>query len=210
MTSARIARLGLLALGGFVAAVGLEHALRPDLPPARHFVSEYGRGSTRILQSAAFVAWAGSMVAAAALAVRLPDGPGRPARLGRWVTTGALGLSAAGALLCAAFMTQTVGGQLPGGVRRTTAGRLHDLGTLLVLAGLVVAALAALAALRDRRYTVEAVVLALVLVAVVPVLVALHIDAPGWGQRAFIAVGCTWLWRFDAAVLRGPGAQRNA
>jgi hypothetical protein len=191
--AARVARWGL---GAFVGIVVAEHALRPGLAPGQHFVSEYGVGSTAPLQSAAFVAWSASMAAAALLSPP-PPAPRRP--LARAVVAGALAVAALGALACAAFATQTVAGRLPDGVARTTAGRLHDLGTLLILAGLLVAALAGVRLIGRRRHTLEVAGLAVALVAVVPVLVALGIDAPGWGQRAFILVGCLWQWRFVAA-----------
>ncbi len=54
-------------------------------------------------------------------------------RVARAVAVGALGAATAGLLLAAAFATQTVAGELPAGVERTTAGRLHDFGTLLIL-----------------------------------------------------------------------------
>lgn len=185
----------LAGLAAFLVIVGVEHLLRPDLPPPDHFVSEYSRGSTKPLQVVAFAAWTASMAAAAALAARaLPRG--RP--VSRTVAVLALGVATAGGALAAAFTSQTIAGQLPAGVQRTLGGRLHDLGTLFILAGLVVAALASLRLVRRTRYRLTVVGLGVALVAVVPVLVALRIDAPGIGQRAFILIGCAWLWRFAA------------
>jgi hypothetical protein len=189
-----------LALGGlaaFLALVAIQHLLRPDLPPAEHFVSEYARGSTRPLQVAAFLLWAASMLAGAWLAAH--GGPPRR-RVARAVAAGALVVAGGGALLAAVFASQTVAGELPPGVARTAAGRLHDLGTLLVLAGLVVAALASLRLVPRTGYRLTVAALGLLLLAVVPVLVALGLDAPGIGQRAFILVGCAWQWRFAASV----------
>ena len=122
-------------------------------------------------------------------------------------------MATAGLLLCAGWTTQTVGGELPAGVRRTTGGRLHDLGTLLILAGLVVAALASLRLLAGRRYRLAVVGLGVALLAIVPVLVALGIGAPGIGQRAFILVGVAWQWCFAGAAgarVRWGGARRTA
>jgi hypothetical protein len=118
----------------------------------------------------------------------------------------ALAVAAVGAVLCAAFATQTVAGTLPAGVVRTTGGRLHDLGTGLILVGELVAALAA-TRLLPGAYRIEVVVLAVALLGIVPLLVALGIDAPGWGQRAVIAVGCVWQWRLTVRVRTGALSQ---
>jgi hypothetical protein len=45
-------------VAGFTGLVALEHLLRPDLPPARRFFSEYGRGRTRSVRAAALACWA--------------------------------------------------------------------------------------------------------------------------------------------------------
>jgi Protein of unknown function (DUF998) len=182
----------------FVAIVAAEHLLRTDLPPADHFVSEYGRGWTQPLQVVAFVAWAASMAAAARLATHLD----RTRPFARALVAGALAVAAAGTLLTAAFATQTIAGELPPGEVRTVAGRLHDTGTLLILAGLLLAALASLRLVRARGYRLTVVALGVLLLAVVPVLVALGLDAPGAGQRAFILLGCAWQWRFSIAAER--------
>lgn len=185
-----------VALGGvaaFVVLVAVQHPLRSDLPPLERFVSEYAVGWTAPLQAAAFLCWAASMAAAAVLAARARPA-GRP--VARGLTVLALAVATGGALLAALFPTQTVAGELPAGVVRTLGGRLHDLGTLFILAGLVVAALAALRLVRRRGYRIAVPLLGLGLLAIVPVLVALGIDAPGLGQRGFILVGCLWQWAF--------------
>jgi Protein of unknown function (DUF998) len=187
-----VARIGLAA---FVGLVALEHVLRPGLPPADHFVSEYAHGSTAAVQTVAFLAWAGATGACAVLAARQP---GRP--VARALTVVALGAATAGLLVAAAFHTQTVGGELPAGVRRTVGGRLHDLGTLAILAGLLVAALASLRLVPRLGYRVTALALGVTLVAIVPVLVAVRWDAPGIGQRGFILVGILWQWVFARAA----------
>jgi Protein of unknown function (DUF998) len=192
-------RVALAGVAAFVVLVAVEHPLRPDLPPGEHFVSEYAVGWTKPVQTVAFAAWAASMGACAVLAARARP-PGRP--VSRTVAVAALATAAAGGVLTVLFATQTVAGRLPAGVARTTAGRLHDFGTLLILAGLVAGALASLRLVRHRGYRVTVALLGVLLVAVVPLLVALRIDAPGLGQRAFILIGCAWQWRF-ASTARG-------
>jgi hypothetical protein len=186
-------------LAGFTGLVALEHLLRPDLPPAERFISEFGRGWTQPVHVAAFACWAVAGGGCAALAARAP----RP-RTARVLAAGAFAVAAAGAALAAAFATQTVGGELPADVERTLPGRLHDAGTLLILGGLLVAALASLALIRTGRYRLTIAGLAAALVGIVPALVALRIDAPGIGQRGFVLIGCAFQWAFASQL---PGAQ---
>ena len=197
-----------LALGGtaaFLLVVAALHLLRPDVSLVERFVSEYGRGWSGPLMSVAFACWAVGIGATAVVAARARP-PGRP--VARVLTAGGLAVAAAGAGLATLFATQTVAGELPAGVARTSAGRLHDLGTLLLLAGLLLAALASLRLVRGLRYRLTVAGLAVVLLAIVPVLVALGFDAPGLGQRGFILVGCAFLWRFvvEAGAAGRPGA----
>ncbi len=191
----RADHLVIAGVSVFVALVALQHPLRADLPPAEHFVSEYARGSTAPLQVAAFLAWGAAGVGCVACALRRHERP-----VARAITAGALAVAVAGTLLAAAFATETVAGERPPGLERTLGGRLHDLGSLFILAGLVVAALASLRLVRSRRYRVAVLALGLALLAIVPVLVALEIDAPGIGQRGFILVGLLWQWQFARAT----------
>ena len=184
-----LARGGLLAFAGLVV---LMHVLRPGLDPAERFVSEYGRGWTQPLMIAAFLAWAVGTAACVAVARRT----GGERRVARGIVVAALCVAALGLVVAAAFASQTVGGELPENVRRTTAGRLHDIGTLCILAGLLVAAPASTRLLRSGRYRWTVAGLAVVLLGIVPVLVAVGADAPGIGQRGFILVGLAWQWAF--------------
>ncbi len=152
------------------------------------------------MQVVAFAAWALATSACLALARAV-----RRRRVARAIVVGGLGIAVAGLAIAAAFATQTVAGELPEGVTRTTAGRLHDFGTLLILAGLVVAAAASVRLLSPGRYRLTVLALGIALFAIVPVLVALGIDAPGVGQRLFILVGIAWQWTFAGATSRWRG-----
>lgn len=166
-------------LAGFVGLVALLHLLRADdLPPADHFISEYARGDLGWVMVLAFLSWAASLALLA--------------RRWRGVVRWALVLGALGALGAGLFPTQTVAGELPEGVVRTLGGRLHDWATLLIFVGLVVAALASAVVVRRRGFRLAVAGLAVALFAVVPVLVALELDAPGIGQRGFVLVGVAW------------------
>jgi len=192
---------GLLAFIGLVAA---QHPLRSDLPAGGHFISEYATGSTATLQFVAFACWAIALGAGAALAARAPAPPGR--RRARGAVALGLGLAAAGIVLSALFATQTVAGVLPPGVPRTTEGRLHDIGTLAAFAGLVLAAAASLRLDMQRSYRVSLAALTVILMLTVPALVALGIDAPGIGQRAFILVACAFQWRLAVELVHAAGS----
>lgn len=194
-----LVRSGLLS---FVGVVALLHVLRPDLAPSERFVSEYARGWSEPLQVLAFLAWALATGAAALLAARA--GRGRP--VARSIAVVALVAATAGMVVAAAFTTQTVGGELPAGAVRTTEGRLHDLGTVAILFGLLLAALASIRLVRRRGYRLAVAALGVALLAIVPVLVALGVDAPGIGQRGFILVGVAWLWVFARQADHGGGA----
>ncbi len=185
-----LARSGLVV---FVGLVALEHLLRPGLPPAERFISEYGRGATQPLHVAAFAAWAVACVGCAVVAARRRSRP-----VARVLTVAGFAAAAAGAVLAAVFITQTVAGELPAGVARTAGGRLHDLGTLFILGGLIVAALASLRLVPVRRYRLGVGLLGVVLLAIVPTLVALGLDAPGLGQRGFVLTGVAFQWWFTA------------
>ena len=185
-----LARSGLVV---FVGLVALEHLLRPGLPPAERFISEYGRGATQPLHVAAFGAWAVACGGCAVVAARRRSRP-----VARVLTVAGFAAAAAGAVLAAVFATQTVAGELPAGVARTAGGRLHDLGTLFILGGLIVAALASLRLVPVRRYRLGVGLLGVVLLAIVPTLVALGLDAPGLGQRGFVLTGVAFEWWFTA------------
>jgi hypothetical protein len=189
-------RIATGALALTVALVALQHATRTDLPPADHFVSEYANGGGGWVMQLAFAAWAAGLAALAALVWRG----------GHRVVAALVAVGAAGAVLCGLFATQTVAGELPAGVARTDEGRLHDVGSLLVLAGLLLGALLLAARRRDRPLRRGTLALAAWLLLFPAVLIGAEVDAPGWGQRGIIASGWAWqalvLWR-----LRYPTSQ---
>lgn len=175
----RSTKAAALGLAGFVGLVVVQHLYRDDLPAGQHFVSEYANGDGGFVQVVAFGSWAASF-AVQALLTRTT------------VTRLALGVAAVGSVMTAAFATVTVAGELPAGMTKSTTGQLHDIGSLLIFAGLLVAAPASTRALRRRGYRLTIAVLGLALLATVPLMVALGLDEPGWGQRMFIAIGCAW------------------
>ena len=204
LSCARAARLGLLARGGlltFVALVALEHPLRSDLPAPDHFISEYASGSTYPIAILAFLAWGIGMAATAVLAWRQ----------GLRAVGLLLAVAALGTCVAAAFATQTVAGVLPPGAVRTTAGRLHDLGTLAIFVGLLGAALWGLRHLRTRRYRLGLLACAGALVAAPGILVAAGLDWPGIGQRAIVLVGVAlgWLLVSELERFRATRARRT-
>ena len=193
--------IGLGGLAAFVVLVTIQHLFRgDDLPPADHFVSEYARGPGGWVQVMAFLAWAAALGATLLLLRRPGVGRGRRIALG-FVALGLAG-GVLGALLAALFATETVGGVLPPGAVKSTAGKLHDLGSAGIFFGLLLAAVASVRVVRRRGYRLSVLGMALLLLLIPGGLIAAGYDAPGWGQRGFIAVGCLWHWRFLHAVGR--------
>ena len=188
--------LALAGLGAFAGLVALQHLWRADdLPPADHFISEYANGAGGWVQVVAFLGWAASLGATTVLATRTGDRP-----IARGVVVAGVAAGALGAVACAAFATETVGGELPEGAVKSTAGQLHDLGSAFIFFGLLVAAVASVRLVRRRGYRLSVLGLAALLLLIPSALIAAGYDAPGWGQRGFIAVGCLWQWRLLAAV----------
>lgn len=184
-------------LAGFVGLVALLHLLRADdLPPADHFISEYARGDPGWIMVLAFWSWAVSL---ALLASRW-----------RGAMRVLLAIAAAGAFFAGCFATQTVAGVLPEGVQRTTTGRLHDIATLGIFVGALLAAIWSTRVVRRRGYRLAVLGLAVALFAIVPVLVALGLDAPGIGQRGFVLVGVVWQVLATREVARDGAATREA
>jgi hypothetical protein len=186
-------------LGVFVAAVLVAHALTPSLDPARHTISEYVNADAGSIMTLGFVAWAASLATTAAWTWRDPR---------RWPLALLLALAALGMVATACFPTQTVAGSLPPGTARTTAGRLHDLGSGLTSLALFMGAIVSAAqSWAPRRFRARAAMLAAAAVLVDVALLAVGPEVAGIRQRALVAIGCGWqllLLRALAARCRAP------
>jgi hypothetical protein len=170
---------------GFVAAVALEHVLVPGLDPLTHQISEYANARAGWLMTAGFIAWAVSFAALAAREPAQARGAG-PVRL-------LLACCLAGAMLVAAFRTQTSAGALPAGTRLATEGRLHDLGGELITIGVVGAA--AITAVRAGRSSYRRHTIALLTVAAAATIGLLIAGPPVAGLRQRVVVGTSCLWQ---------------
>lgn len=173
--------IGAAGLAIFVAAVLAEHALNASLSPARHQISEYVHGRAGWLMVVAFGAWAVSSVATGAVTWRWSR-----------VVGVLLVVAACGLVVAATWATQTSAGELPPGVERTTAGRLHDLGSGVASVALLSAAVVSAVTAPARR--VRRVAIGLVGVAVIASVVLLGVgDAVGGlRQRVLVAVAVAW------------------
>lgn len=167
----------MLAL--FVGAVGFEHLVERGLAPEQHMISEYATTGTGGVMEVGFGAWCGSW-ALLALVFWLQH---------HRLAATASGTVAAGIALLAAFHTQAVAGELPAGVARTLAGRLHDLGGELVLGGVLVAAVTTMSAkrTRDGRWPRAGIALLGLALTTAGLLLAFGDPAPGLRQRVLLA-----------------------
>lgn len=123
-----------LAMTGAVVGVLLLialHAIRPELDPALHVISEYALGPTGWLMALCFAALAVSCAAQAA-ALR-HYAAGRGARIG----LGLLGLAAIGLLLAAAFPIDPLGTPP---AQMSVSAQLHEVGSMLGIPSLAIAA----------------------------------------------------------------------
>ena len=183
-----------IALAGLLAFVGVtvaQHALVPELGPARHTISEYVNADAGELMVAGLLAWAASLLATAELAWRADGRPRRsPATT---VLAGLLAVAAVGMVLTACFATQTSAGVLPPGTRRSSAGHIHDLASLAAMQALLGACVASMfARRRDARFRVLAGCLLVGAVVAAGVLLAIGDPVDGIRQRVLVATGCTW------------------
>ncbi|MDQ3742737.1 MAG: DUF998 domain-containing protein [Actinomycetota bacterium] len=172
-----------VSLGAFAAILALEHVLVPELEPTQHVISEYATADAGVLMTAGFLAWAISLAATAAVArlVGLPR-----------ATSPLLVAAALGMVITACFATQAAAGMLPPGVERTTAGRLHDVGsgvTTIAIAGSTVMVVIA-RSLPCAARVFSAVVLIVALLTAT-VLLAVGDPIPGVRQRVLVAAALT-------------------
>ena len=196
----------IASLSAFVLVVLLEHALVPELTPARHTISEYAnaRGAAGPLMVAGFLTWSASLGVTAVLLRRLPARGGARRAL-RDVLFALLLVAAVGAVVTGLFRAQASAGLLLPGRLGLDAGRLHGFGSNLIRLGLYPAALVSLAILpRPRWFPVTAVTLLLLAVLVGPALAELGVDAPGARQRVQLAAGCGWQFALLAAWRNSP------
>jgi hypothetical protein len=163
--------------------------------PARHMVSELVHGRAGWVMTVGFACWAMALVLGAVVFA----GVAARERHGVWAGGIAvlLMVAAAGVVVLAVFATQTVAGELPAGVARTTAGRLHDAGsgvaTLALAAG---AAISGVRAWRDGDRRTSAMVVALLAIAIAATVVGLAIGSSvgGLRQRVLLLAAVTWQW----------------
>jgi hypothetical protein len=180
----------------FLAVLGLEHVLAPDVGVEHDRISEYAVRGVGWLMVSGFVAWAVALAATALLA-------GLAVRGSRgFALSGLLAVAASGMLITAGFATQAVHGEIPAGVRRTTEGLLHDLGSGAVLVALLLAVILSLTAVADARVW-AAVAIAVACVASFGLPLA-GVDAPALAQRMMVVAACIWHGTLAGALARYP------
>jgi len=124
----QLASFALLCCALFLVALAALHVVRPDLPPGRHMVSEYGVGPWSWLMRTAFLALAGSCLA---LAFGGPSGVRRRAATAGRVL---LAVGGAGAIFGGLFPMDPID---TAPAAASMAGRLPGLGFFLGVPGTV-------------------------------------------------------------------------
>ncbi|HET6509754.1 MAG TPA: DUF998 domain-containing protein [Baekduia sp.] len=190
---------GLLC--GFVACVAVAQIAEPERGPLRHQLSELVHGNAGWVMDVGLACWAIALGLAATTVLA------HPARSDRAIAPGVavlVGVAAIGVVVLALFPTQTVAGELPRGVARTTSGRLHDLGSGLVTAALAAAAIASGTAARraDRRFAMWVAVLLGVAALATVIGLLIGPSVGGVRQRAVVACALAWLWLLVGGVRR--------
>jgi hypothetical protein len=176
----------LLALAGAIGIVAALHLLRPDVHPARHYVSEYGNEGWSWLLIAALLLVVLGLLSLATLARDT---------LGARIAPRLMNASAALLVPAAVFSTDRRGGEA---VTESLAGRVHGVAAIGAFC-LLVLAMAALSprfegdAKRLGRPSTLALPLALTGVGVAMVAFVLVPEAHGLRQRAFLAIVFGWL-----------------
>jgi hypothetical protein len=182
----------------FLAALGLEHVLAPDLGVEHDRISEYAVRGVGWLMVGGFVAWAVALAASALLAGVAVHGPRGIA------LSGLLAIAAGGILITAGFTTQAVHGEVPAGVPRTTEGHLHDLGSSAVFMALLLAVILSLNGVAGARVA-AAIAIAVACVASFGLPLA-GLDVPALAQRMMVVATCFWHWTLAGAPARYPRA----
>jgi hypothetical protein len=175
-----------------VLVVVAEHFAVPGLSPSSHTISEYvnAGGVAGAAMVAGFVVWASSIALTAVLV-----------RTEHRAIAALLALAVVGALVTAAFPTQTSAGVIPPGEQRSVAGTLHDLGSGLILVTVVPAALLSLTVIRRPTWFRPSAFAILAIVAVVATaLLAVGDPAPGIRQRIELTAACGWQLALLAAL----------
>ncbi|HEV8297766.1 MAG TPA: DUF998 domain-containing protein [Acidimicrobiales bacterium] len=208
------ARVSFYAAGLFVLVLTLLHAVKHDLSPTWHVISEYEIGDHGWLMSIAFLSWA---VSCLALAASL-----RPHITTRGGTVGLVLLlvTAVGMVLAALGTSDPITATKD---ELTTHGKVHGFGALLGIPGLLLAATFISRSLsrnpawaHARRWLIRTTVFAWLSLAVYGVAMITMYDAEygpdvkiGWPNRLIVATYCAWLMTTAAAAAR-IAAQRVA
>jgi hypothetical protein len=198
-----VIRAATVCLAWFVAVVVAEHALRSDLSPGEHRISEYAVGSGGWLMTTGFLAWA---LAFALTAVALQRLPLRSSPVGRALTA-LLALCAIGALGTALFETGTSAGMVPPGARLTAANHVHDVASAVLQASLVAAILCALTLDDWSRLRSTTIALLVAALAISLLFSGAGFGLPGVRQRVLVAIGCAWHFLLLRALTAGAPAR---
>lgn len=192
-------------LGLFLLIVAGQPLLEPSYDPLRQEISEFVHTGAGPVALVGFLAWGSSLALLADLVFQAPSS--RDRRAAR-IEAIALVAAALGLLLVSCFATDR-GVEVAGAVtHRTVVGRIHDAGSALVTASILVAVIAD--ALRERRAALACSVIAAAIISSA-VLFALGDPLPGLRQRCLVACACLW----QAVVLhhlwvRTPTSDRSS
>ena len=160
--------------------------------------------------TAAFLAWAVCFAATAELVHLDRVASTRPAASRMLVAL--LVFAAIGAIVTAAFHTDTSAGRLPPGTRRSTGGLLHDYGSLAIMVATFLAATVSAFVIRvPTRFRRRVAVLLAAAVVVDLLLLAVGTEVAGVRQRCLVAAGCAWLaWLLGALRERARTTTQRA
>jgi Protein of unknown function (DUF998) len=180
-------------LAAFLVVVAVQPLLEPSYDPLRQGISEFVHTGAGGLDLFGFLSWAFSLAILAGIVATAPRERGRGRA--REAEAAGLGAAAVGLLLVACFATDR-GAEAAGEVTHATAaGRIHDLGSALVAAGVLLAVLAEGGRGADCRLALATIAAAALSSAV---LFALGDPLPGLRQRCLVTCACAW----QAVVLR--------